>query len=207
MNVNERIAAVRALMAEKGIDVYYIPNEDDHLSQEYTAAYFQCKSWISGFSGEAGCVILTKDFAGLWTDGRYFTQAENELKGLGDALSLEKNNYYLRQALMGHGWAEGYVKEHRNFCDQAIEGLKKEMSEEAPITERQIIVAMQKGRYPMPPNPSAEVFNEGVLRFLNVIGSDLSVQDVRAMRVSPKASTNLDAEQIQHLIQNRGPQP
>lgn len=81
MNVNERIAAVRALMAEKGIDVYYIPNEDDHLSQEYTAAYFQCKSWISGFSGEAGCVILTKDFAGLWTDGRYFTQAENELKG------------------------------------------------------------------------------------------------------------------------------
>ena len=41
MNVNERIAAVRALMAEKGIDVYYIPNEDDHLSQEYTAGYFQ----------------------------------------------------------------------------------------------------------------------------------------------------------------------
>lgn len=81
MNVNERIAAVRALMAEKGIDVYYIPNEDDHLSQEYTAEYFQCKSWISGFTGESGCVIITKDFAGLWTDGRYFTQAENELKG------------------------------------------------------------------------------------------------------------------------------
>ncbi len=81
MNVNERIEAVRALMREKGIDVYYIPNEDDHLSQEYTAEYFQCKSFISGFSGEAGCVIITEDFAGLWTDGRYFTQAENELKG------------------------------------------------------------------------------------------------------------------------------
>jgi Xaa-Pro aminopeptidase len=81
MNVNERIEALRALMREKGIDVYYIPNEDDHLSQEYTAPYFQCKSYISGFSGEAGCVIVTKDFAGLWTDGRYFTQAEHELEG------------------------------------------------------------------------------------------------------------------------------
>lgn len=81
MNVNERIEAIRRRMDEKGIDVYYIPNEDDHLSQEYTAEYFQCKSFVSGFSGESGCVIITKDFAGLWTDGRYFTQAENELKG------------------------------------------------------------------------------------------------------------------------------
>ena len=81
MNVNERIADLRARMEKKGIDVYYIPNEDDHLSQEYTAEYFQCKSFISGFSGEAGCVIVTKDFAGLWTDGRYFTQAEHELEG------------------------------------------------------------------------------------------------------------------------------
>ncbi len=79
--VNERIAEMRALMKEKNIDIYYIPNEDDHLSEEYTATYFQCKSYISGFSGEAGCVIITQDFAGLWTDGRYFTQAENELKG------------------------------------------------------------------------------------------------------------------------------
>lgn len=83
MNVKERIKALRGLMAERGIDVYYIPNEDDHLSQEYTAGYFQCKSYISGFSGESGCVIVTQDFAGLWTDGRYFTQAENELKGTG----------------------------------------------------------------------------------------------------------------------------
>lgn len=81
MNVNERIEQLRMLMKEKGIDIYYVPNEDDHLSEEYTADYFKCKSFISGFSGEAGCVIVTEDFAGLWTDGRYFTQAENELKG------------------------------------------------------------------------------------------------------------------------------
>lgn len=86
MNVRERIAELRAKMREHGIDVYYIPNEDDHLSEEYTADHFKCKSWISGFSGDAGCVIVTKDFAGLWTDGRYFTQAEGELKGTGVTL-------------------------------------------------------------------------------------------------------------------------
>ncbi|QRG86546.1 aminopeptidase P family protein [Bulleidia sp. zg-1006] len=81
MTVNERIEALRQLMAENCLDVYYVPNEDDHLSEEYTADYFKAKSYMSGFSGESGCVIVTKDFAGLWTDGRYFTQAENELAG------------------------------------------------------------------------------------------------------------------------------
>ena len=81
MEISERISQLRKLMAEKGIDIYYIPNEDDHLSEEYTADYFKCKSFISGFTGDAGCVIVTPDFAGLWTDGRFFTQAEDELAG------------------------------------------------------------------------------------------------------------------------------
>lgn len=81
MTVDERITELRQLMEERDIDVYYIPNEDDHLSEEYTADYFKCKSYMSGFTGEAGCTIITRDFAGLWTDGRYFTAAEEELKG------------------------------------------------------------------------------------------------------------------------------
>jgi Xaa-Pro aminopeptidase len=86
MKISERIAALRKLMKDRKIDVYYIPNEDDHLSEEYTADHFKCKSYMSGFSGDAGCTIVTKDFAGLWTDGRYFTQAEDELKGTGVTL-------------------------------------------------------------------------------------------------------------------------
>lgn len=86
MKISERIAELRKLMKERNIDVYYIPNEDDHLSEEYTADHFKCKSYMSGFSGDAGCTIITKDFAGLWTDGRYFTQAEGELKGTGVTL-------------------------------------------------------------------------------------------------------------------------
>ncbi len=81
LSVNDRIRELRRIMKAKKIDVYYIPNEDDHLSEEYTAGHFQCKSFISGFSGESGCVIITQKFAGLWTDGRYFTQAEKELAG------------------------------------------------------------------------------------------------------------------------------
>ena len=46
--------------------------EDDHLSDEYTADYFKCKSYMSGFSGESGLYNYHKSFAGLWTDGRFF---------------------------------------------------------------------------------------------------------------------------------------
>ena len=86
MNVKAKIKELRRLMKEKGIDLYYIPNEDDHLSEEFTADYFKCKSYISGFSGEFGSVVVTQNSVKLWTDGRYFTQAENELKGSGITL-------------------------------------------------------------------------------------------------------------------------
>ena len=59
ITVDERIREVRQLMKRRKIDIYYVPNEDDHLSAEYTAPYFRCKSFLSGFSGESGCVIIT----------------------------------------------------------------------------------------------------------------------------------------------------
>ena len=80
LSVNEKIARLREWMAAKNVDTFYIPNADDHMSEEYVAPYYQTMSFMSGFSGDAGCLIVTKDFAGLWTDGRYFTQAEKELQ-------------------------------------------------------------------------------------------------------------------------------
>lgn len=79
MKVNERINELRKLMKEKGINVYLIPTSDPHQS-EYVADYYKGRTWISGFTGSAGTVIVTQDEAILWTDGRYFIQAENELK-------------------------------------------------------------------------------------------------------------------------------
>jgi Xaa-Pro aminopeptidase len=80
MNVNERIQALRQAMINEGIDAYIIPSSDPHLS-EYVAAHWKSREWISGFTGSAGIVVITKDHAGLWTDSRYFIQAEEQLRG------------------------------------------------------------------------------------------------------------------------------
>jgi len=69
-------------MEEKGLDAYIIPSEDPHGS-EYVSPRWQCRKWISGFTGSAGTVVVTKENAGLWTDFRYYIQAEEELKDSG----------------------------------------------------------------------------------------------------------------------------
>ncbi|WP_195940883.1 aminopeptidase P family protein [Romboutsia sp. 1001713B170131_170501_G6] len=77
--IKERINKLRALMNDKGIYAYLIPSSDYHQS-EYVGDYFKSREYISGFTGSAGTIVITQDEAGLWTDGRYFIQAENELK-------------------------------------------------------------------------------------------------------------------------------
>ena len=82
MKVSERVAALRKLMAEKGIDAYVVPTADFHQS-EYVGEHFKARKFISGFSGSYGTAVITMDDGGLWTDGRYFFQAVNELEGSG----------------------------------------------------------------------------------------------------------------------------
>ena len=75
-----RLQALRAAMARHGIDAYIVPSSDPHLS-EYLPRRWQGREWMSGFTGSVGTFIATADFAGVWTDGRYWTQAETELAG------------------------------------------------------------------------------------------------------------------------------
>lgn len=82
MTVAERIAALRGMMDEMGIDAYVVPTDDFHQS-EYVGEHFKARKFISGFSGSYGTVVICKEDAGLWTDGRYFFQAEHELEGSG----------------------------------------------------------------------------------------------------------------------------
>ena len=82
MMIPERIAALRAKMKENGVDAYLVPTSDFHGS-EYVGDYFKCRSYLSGFTGSAGSLVVTADMAGLWTDGRYFLQAEDQLAGTG----------------------------------------------------------------------------------------------------------------------------
>jgi len=82
MTVQERLTALRQLMSQNNIDVYLIPSADNHQS-EYVGEYFKSRAFITGFTGSAGTAVITMDKAGLWTDGRYFLQAEKELSGSG----------------------------------------------------------------------------------------------------------------------------
>lgn len=82
MNVADRVAKLRSLMAEKGIDAYVVPTADFHQS-EYVGEHFKARKFITGFSGSYGTAVITMNDGGLWTDGRYFFQATNELEGSG----------------------------------------------------------------------------------------------------------------------------
>ena len=80
--IKQRIENIRDLMKEKNIYAYIVPSSDYHQS-EYVGDYFKSREFMSGFTGSAGTLIIYMDEAGLWTDGRYFIQAENELKDSG----------------------------------------------------------------------------------------------------------------------------
>ena len=77
-----RIAALRALMRENGWDIVILTGSDPHES-EYPALRWKQVEWLSGFTGEAGDLVITRDHAGLWTDSRYFIQAVRQLEGTG----------------------------------------------------------------------------------------------------------------------------
>lgn len=86
MNANRvRIEKLQEEMAAAGMDMYLVPTADFHQS-EYVGAYFKVRAWLSGFTGSAGTLVVTRDSAYLWTDGRYFIQAGKELEDTGITL-------------------------------------------------------------------------------------------------------------------------
>lgn len=87
-SIKERIHALRMTFRPNNIKAFIIPSTDPHLS-EYVAPYWMSREWISGFTGSAGTAVILMDKAGLWTDSRYFLQAEKELEGNGITLYKE----------------------------------------------------------------------------------------------------------------------
>lgn len=98
-----QLSALRAEMKKRQIDIYLIPTSDFHES-EYVGDYFKARKFISGFSGSAGTAVVTGDRAGVWTDGRYFIQAEAELKDSGFTL--------YRMGQEGVPTIEEFLREH-----------------------------------------------------------------------------------------------
>ena len=83
--MRQQLEALRRRMLEEKIGAYLIMTDDFHGS-EYVGDYFKCREYISGFTGSAGTLLVMKEQAGLWTDGRYFLQAEAQLAGSGITL-------------------------------------------------------------------------------------------------------------------------
>ena len=80
--IRQRVRMLRTAMREMGIDYYLIPTADFHNS-EYVNEYFKSRQFVSGFTGSNGTLVISQEEAGLWTDGRYFVQAEKELEETG----------------------------------------------------------------------------------------------------------------------------
>ncbi len=103
--MDPRISILKALRREmkvSGTDAYIIPASDPHLG-EYVPAHWKVIAWMTGFTGSAGTVVVTQKFAGLWTDSRYFIQAEEQLEGSGFELVRLRISAYPRVHRVARG--------------------------------------------------------------------------------------------------------
>ena len=88
-NITDRIDALRSWMLRHEVSAFIVPSTDPH-SGEYVPAHWESRAWLTGFDGSAGTAVITLDDAGLWTDSRYFIQAEEQLQGTGITLFKER---------------------------------------------------------------------------------------------------------------------
>ncbi len=115
----ERLAQLRLAMRQHRIDAVLVPSADPHLS-EYLPGRWQGRQWLSGFTGSVGTMIVTAEFAGVWTDGRYWTQAEAELAG--SAVQLMK--IASGASVQYIDWLANYMKPGQSVAvDGAVLGL------------------------------------------------------------------------------------
>ncbi len=124
MGNREKIAALRELMAAKGWDAVVVTGSDPHAS-EYPAARWKQVEWLTGFTGEAGDVVVTADHAGLWTDSRYFIQALTQLEGTG----VELHKTRQPDSIMIPQWLAGKAQ------TVAVDGLCQNVSAVQEIEE------------------------------------------------------------------------
>ncbi len=112
MTIIEKLSALRALMKERNIEAYFIPTSDFHET-EYVGEHFKARAYMSGFTGSQGVLAICQDCAALWTDGRYFIQAENQLES--STIDL------MKQGEEGVPTVEEYLYDH--MSENAILGF------------------------------------------------------------------------------------
>lgn len=127
----QRVEALRALMSQRGWDAVIITGSDPHCS-EYPALRWKQVEWISGFTGEAGDIVITADHAGLWTDTRYFIQANRQLAGTGIVLHKTR---VPDQVLIPEWLTKVAFKDCRRCVFVAVDGLCQSVSAIRDIQE------------------------------------------------------------------------
>lgn len=150
----ERIASLRSLMAENGWDAVVISGSDPH-SGEYPAPRWKQVEWLSGFTGEAGDMVVTMDHAGLWTDSRYFIQANEQLAGTG--VTLHKTR--LPESIGIPGWLalnELRVVAVDGLCVSAsfVDGIREALGADGIIADvPDLLESIWEDRSPIPVTP------------------------------------------------------
>lgn len=150
----ERIKTLREEMKKESIDVYIVPSSDPHLSEYYTDR-FKSREYMTGFTGSAGTAVFTKDEAGLFTDGRYFIQAERQLEGTGIDLYRMKEpgvptlNQWLDSKL-SDGMVLGY--DGKLFSCSQLKEIKETLKDKSIdfIEEKDLVDEVWKDRPEMP---------------------------------------------------------
>lgn len=127
MTTNEKIALLRREMEKNNLKGYIVPTGDPHIS-EYVADFYRFRHWISGFTGSAGTFALTDKKSGLWTDGRYYIQAEKELSG--------------SECVLYKAYEPGVISYVQFFCEELCEGDR--VGVDARLLSKGAIVNIQK---------------------------------------------------------------
>lgn len=127
---SQRVNALRQIMSNKGWDAVVLTGSDPHNS-EYPAERWKQVQWLSGFTGEAGDMVITQDHAGLWTDTRYFIQANKQLEGTG----IELHKTRIPEQILIPEWLSQHAFKDRNIVNIAIDGLCQSVSAVEDIVE------------------------------------------------------------------------
>ncbi|MGI5173726.1 aminopeptidase P family protein [Treponema sp. OMZ 840] len=203
MNIPERIAALRQKMKECEFDAYIIPSSDPHQN-EYLPAPYKTREFMSGFTGSAGTLLVTADKAGLWTDGRYFLQAEHQLKGSGITLfKMEEPGVPTLNAFLKSEFKAGAKigMDGKVVSLQNYEAMQKELEGMELVTGRDLVGDIWKDR----PEP---VLSEAFILGNEYAGKSAAekIAEVRAGLAEKGADATLigSCEDICYLFNIRG---
>lgn len=161
--VSDRLQLLRKEMEKEGIQAYIIPTSDFHET-EYVCEYFACRKYMSGFTGSAGVLVVCKDSAGLWTDGRYFIQAANQLKGSGIDLMKQgqPETPSIEEYILDHVQINGIVGFDGRVMNHMDASKYKETLSQKGITLKTDIDLVDRIWSDRPERPSTPTFHYAI---------------------------------------------